>query len=1043
MIERLIALCLRRRAIVWMAFLAIAVYGVVSFEQMPLEAYPDIADAQAQIVTKVPGLAAEDVEQQITIPIERAIANTPGLAVMRSESTFALSLVSVVFTEGTEDYWARLRLREQLSGLSLPYGAQPSLDPLTSPTGEIYRYTLESSTRSLRELSELQFWTVIPRLKQVPGVADVTNFGGLTTQFQLLLDPARLVAYGLTLSQVTAAIKANNSNAGGSVVNRGEQGFVVRGVGLIADLEDLAQVVVSSGRNGVPVRIGDLGTVSLGSLERHGILGMDRQRDHIEGIVLLLKHQSESQTLRGLHAAVDELNASGLPPDVKLVPLLDRSSLVHATEHTVAVTLSEGMALVVLVLLLFLGSPRAAAIVALTVPLALLFAFVLMHWIRVPVNLLSLGAADFGILVDGAIVVLENTLRHREEAEGRVLSLREAYLAAIQVGRPVFFAVLIIITAYLPLFFFEHVEYHLFAPMAYALGFSLLGALLVALTLVPGLAYAAYHRPRRVFRNRVMERISYRYRHWLLVFIHRTRFAVGVTAAVLLGTALLGFTAGRDFLPELDEGSIWLQVALPQSVSLEKAAQMADALREATLEFPEVAHVVTQVGRNDDGTDSFTPSHIECAVTLHPYGEWKSGLSKAGLIERLQARYKRMPGYDVGFTQPMIDGINDQIAGAHSQLVIKIFGNDFAGLRRIAGEVQDTLRQIRGASDVGIDQEPPSPQLRVSLDRRAAARYGLNADDVSALISSGVSGAALTQIYVGERVYDIVVRFSGASRDDPQKLGELELTSPGGARVALSQIARVEVRSGESVITREMSRRHLSVTLNLRGRDLGGFYDEAAAAVEKNVRYDHRAYRLAWGGQYDSEQRAQRRLFLIVPLTLGLMFVLLFSAFGTVRHAALILLSVPLAAVGGFVAIQLRGMTLNVSSAVGFIALFGVAIQNAIIMVASLNRWRGLDATLLQAVLKGARERFRPVLITATVAVVGLLPAAVSHSLGSDVQRPLATVIIGGLLTATALTLLLLPTLYFWVETWAQRRLRLRPPDRDRSLDDYFKEEGA
>ena len=1043
MIERLIGLCLRRRVVVWILFLVIAVYGVISFEQMPLEAYPDIADTQAQIVTKVPGLAAEDVEQQITIPIERAIANTPGLAVMRSESTFALSLVSVVFTEGTEDYWARLRLREQLSGLSLPYSAQPGLDPLSSPTGEIYRYTLESGTRSLRELSELEFWTVIPRLKQVPGVADVTNFGGVTTQFQLSLDPAKLVAYGLTLAQVTAAIKANNSNAGGSVVNRGEQGFVVRGVGLIQDLEDLSQVVVSSGKNGVPVRIGDLGAVSLGNLERHGILGMDRRPDHLEGIVLLLKHYNEAQALHDLHAAVDELNASGLPPDVKMVPLLDRSNLIHATERTVATTLSLGLALVTVVLLLFLGSPRAALIVALTVPLALLFAFILMHWIRVPVNLLSLGAADFGIIVDGAIVMLENMLRHREEAEGRVLSLREAYLAAIQVGRPVFFAVLIIITAYLPLFFFQHVEYHLFAPMAYALGFSLLGALLVALTLIPGLAYVAYHRPRRVFRNRVMGRLSYRYRHWLLVFIHETRFAVGVTVAVLIGTAVLGFTAGRDFLPELDEGSIWLQVSLPQSVSLEKAGQMAGELREAALEFPEVAHILTQVGRNDDGTDSFTPSHIECSVTLHPYDQWKSGISKAELIERMQARFKKMPGFDVGFSQPMIDGIYDQIAGAHSQLVIKVFGSDFAELRRIAGEVQDTLKGIRGAADLSIDQEPPSPQLRISLDRRAAARYGLNADDVSNLISSGVSGAAITQFYVGERVYDIVVRFTGASRDDPEKLGELELISPNGARVALSQIAKVEVRSGESIITREMSRRHLTVTLNLRGRDLGGFYDEAAAAVEKNVQYDHRAYRLAWGGQYESEQRAQRRLFLIVPLTLGLMYVLLFSAFGTARHALLVLLAVPLAAIGGFVAIQLRGMTLNVSSAVGFIALFGVAVQNAIIMVANLNRWRALDATLLQAVLKGARERFRPVLITACVAVVGLLPAATSHSLGSDVQRPLATVIIGGLFTATALTLLLLPTLYFWIETWAQRRIKQRPSDHDSSLDEYFKEEGA
>ncbi|MDB5975976.1 MAG: CusA/CzcA family heavy metal efflux transporter [Nevskia sp.] len=1035
MIERFIALCLHRRTIVWAVFLFVAVYGCISFRQMPLEAYPDIANTSAQIITKVPGLAAEDVEQQITIPIERAIANTPGVEVTRSESTFALSLIAVEFKDGVEDYWGRTRLREQLSGLPLPYGAVPTLDPLSSPTGEIYRYTLESSTRSLRELSELQFWTVIPRIKQVPGVVDLTNFGGITTQYQLLLDPARMVEYGLTLAQVTAAIKANNSNAGGSVVNRGEQGFVVRGVGLVQNLQDLGNVVVSSSKGGVPVRINDLGTVTLGNLERHGILGMDRQPDHIEGIVLLLKHQNESATLKALHAAIDELNASGLPPDVKIVPFLDRSVLIHATERTVALTLGEGLLLVSVVLLLFLGSPRAAAIVALTIPLSLLFAFMMMHQLRVPVNMLSLGSADFGILVDGAIVMLENMLRHREEAEGRILTLRDSYAAAIQVGRPVFFAVLIIITAYLPLFFFEGIEYRLFSPMAYALGFSLLGALLVALALVPGLAYAAYHRPHRVFRNRLVERASYRYRHFLLLFIHRTGLAVGVAAVALAGAALLGFTTGRDFLPELDEGSIWLQVSLPQSVSLQKAAEMAGELRQATLEFPEVSHVMTQVGRNDDGTDSFTPSHIECAVALRPYAEWKSGISKAALIEKMAARYKQMPGFDVGFTQPMIDGIYDQIAGAHSQLVVKIFGQDFEELRRIAGAVSDTLKTVPGAADVSIDQEPPSPQLRISLDRQAAARYGLNADDISNLIGSGVSGAALTQIYVGERVYDIVVRFSGAVRDDPQKLGDLQLVSPNGAHVSLSQIAHIEVRSGESVITREMGRRHLTVTLNLRGRDLGGFVDEARATLEKQVQYDHRAYRLAWGGQYENEQRAQRRLFLIVPITLGLMLVLLYSAFGNLRHPLLIMLAVPLAAIGGFLAIQLRGMTLNVSSAVGFVALFGVAIQNAIIMVANLNRWRDLDTSLLQAVLKGARERFRPVLMTAVVAIVGLLPAALSHSLGSDVQRPLATVIIGGLLTATALTLLLLPTLYFWIETWKRRRLKERPPSTDRSLD--------
>jgi heavy metal efflux system protein len=1041
MIERIIALTLRRRAIVWFVFLFVAAYGYYSFRQLPIEAYPDIADTTSQVVTQVPGLAAEEVEQQITIPLERELISTPGLEVLRSKSTFALSLVVAVFKDGTDDYWARQRLQERISNVSLPYGAQPGLDALTSPIGEIFRYTLQSPTRSLRELSEYQFWTVIPRLKAVPGVVDVANFGGLTTQYQLVLDPSRMVKYGLSLSQIESAIKANNSNAGGSVISRGDQGFVVRGIGLIHGLDELGNVVVTTTRNGIPVRIRDLGSVTLGNQERHGILGYDGQSDTVSGIALLLKNENAAQTTQAVRKAVDEINAK-LPPDVKVVPYLKRADLIDATIHTVARTLTEGMILVTVVLLLFLGSPRSALIVALTIPLALLIAFTCMRHAHIPANLLSLGAIDFGILVDGAIVMLENILRRREQTVGAPLTLRDAYVASVQVGRPVFFATLIICTAYIPLFSFQRVEYKLFSPMAYALGFSLLGALSVALLLIPGLAYVAYRKPQPLSRNQVIENLSFRYRSLLQRFMSRTRLAAGVAIGTLVLLGALWLTAGRDFLPYLDEGSLWLQVTLPQGISLQKGREMADELRKATLEFPEVEHMVTQLGRNDDGTDPFTPSHIEAAVTLHPYDTWKSGMTKQELIAKLDERYKRIPGIQALFNQPMIDGVYDKLAGAHSELVIKVFGEDFSELRRIANETAATLERVPGAVDVAIDQEPPLPQVRITLDRDAAAKYGLNADDVSDLIQSGIAGGPQTQLWIEDRVYDIAVRLQGVSRDDPDKIGNLLLTTPSGAQVALSQVAKIELRSGESTITHEMTHRHLTVKLNLRDRDLHSFLTEAQAAIEHNVHYDHAKYHENWGGQFENERRAQARLFIIMPVTLALMFVLLFAAFGTLRHPILIMLAVPLAAVGGFVAIHLRGMTLNVSSGVGFIALFGVAIQNGIIMISNLNHWRDRDATLLQAVLNGARERFRPVLMTATVAILGLLPAAITHSLGSDVQRPLATVIIGGLITATILTLMLLPTLYFWVEGWAMRRAPREQQELDTSLDGPLPEVG-
>jgi len=1026
MIERLVSLCFQRRGIAWIIFVLVALYGWNSWKQLPVEAYPDIADVTSQVVTQVPGLAAEEVEQQITVPLERALLSTPGLHVLRSKSTFGLSLITVVFKDGVEGYWSRQRLQERISEVTLPAGITPGLDSYTSPIGEIYRYTLESDTRNLRELSELQFWTVIPRLKKVSGVIDIANFGGLTTQFMLEIDPSKLVQYGITLQQIKDALNANNSSAGGSLMNRGEQAYVIRGVGLIRSLDDMGNVVVNA-KNGTPVLVKDLGTVSYGNVDRRGILGKDNNPDTIEGIVLLLKDANASEVIGGVHAAVDDLNNNLLPKDVRLVPYLDRSSLIDATTHTVGKTLAEGMLLVTLVLLLALGSLRAALIVALTIPLSMLIAFTFMHHLHIPANLLSLGAIDFGILVDGAVVLVENILRRREQQEAQPITAAEAISATLQVVRPIFFGMLVIIAAYIPLFAFERIEYKLFSPMAFAVGSALVGALIVALCLIPGLAYLAFRKPRKIFHNRPLERLVAAYQRFLAAVLGKTRWLVATCTLTLLGIVLLGASIGRDFLPYLDEGSLWLQVTMPPGITLDKAAAMANTLRQATLEFPEVSYIVTQTGRNDDGTDPWTVSHIEASVGLHPYHTWKSGLNKQELITKLSERYKKLSGFSVGFMQPMIDGVQDKLSGAHSDLVVKIYGENFDEMRRIATGVSDILNNVPGAADVAIDQEPPLPNLRIDVDRAAAARYGINIADISDLISTGIGGAAIGQVYVGERNYDMTIRFPLSTRNDPDAIAALLLTAPGGARIPLGQVAHIATVSGESTITREAARRHLTVKLNVRKRDLSSFLGEAQSAISNGVKYDHQRYQIAWGGQFENLERAESRLLVILPATLAIMFLLLFAEFGNLRQPALILLVVPLSIIGGLAALHLRGMTLNMSSAVGFIALFGVAVLNGVLMISQINRLRKEDGkSLRSAVMDGACSRIRPVLVTATVAICGLTPAMLASGLGSDVQRPLATVVVGGLLSATVLTLVLLPSLYFLIEDRLAARAQRR-----------------
>lgn len=1007
---------IQKRWVILCLFIMLCLFGYYSFKQLSIEAYPDIADVTSQVVTQVPGLAAEEVEQQITIPLERALNGIPGLHVMRSKSTFGLSMITLVFQDGIEDYWSRQRVQERLNEVDLPYGAVPGLDPLTSPVGEIYRYLIESNNHSLQEITDLQNWVIIPRIKEISGVADVTNFGGITKQFQIEIDPLKLEQYNLSLAQITDAVNNNNANVGGSVINRGDLGYVVRGIGLIENIEDLGHIVVSS-HNGVPIYLSDIGLVRYGNLERKGTFGYsDRARNYsesIEGIVLLLKHENPSRVLAEINEAVDELNNKLLPEGVNIHAFLDRSTLVDTTLNTVSKTLLEGMALVIIVLIIFLGNWRGALLVSITIPTSLLIAFILMRFTNIPANLLSLGAIDFGIIVDGAIVMLETILKKREDHPTEYLQEQSIAKRVKEVGKPIIFSTIVIIIAYLPLFAFERVERKLFTPMAFTMSYAMFGALLVALLLIPGLAFAIYRKPKKLYQNKWLDILKEKYTNTIDFILSKPLSILIPSLLILVAGIGLSFLVGKDFLPTLDEGSIWLQVNLPPGISVEKSRELSDTLRARTMKYDEVTYIAVQAGRNDDGTDPFTPSHYEVSIGIKPYNEWPKGKKKEDLIDELASEYATLPGFRVGFSQPMIDGVMDKISGAHSELVVKVYGNDFQENRRIAESIIETLRSVEGAVDLDIDQEPPLPQLQIVMNRDAIARYALNISDVADLIEVAIGGKAIAQLYQSDRMYDITCKYKEDYRDTPEKIGALMLTSSTGAKIPLSQVADIKLSTGESTITREMNRRHLTVKLNIRGRDLSSFLDEAQKAINQNVHYDTKNFSIKWGGQFENQKRAYSHLAIIVPIALMLMFILLYATFGKVRQAGLVLLIVPLALFGGMLALNVRGMTLNVSSAVGFIAMFGLSIQNGIIMVSHINGLRTQGLPLRDSVLLGAKHRFRPILMTSITTILGLLPASLATGIGSDVQRPLATVIVYGLMFATLISMFILPAVYF------------------------------
>ena len=1016
--ENLMTTLIRRRWLMVTIFVLLSGAGIYAWKQLAIDAYPDIAEITVAVVTQVPGLAAEEIEQQITIPLERELNGTPRMKMMRSKNVFGLSFILLIFEDGTDDYWARQRVQERINNVDLPFDATPDLNPLTSPIGEIYRYIV-TGNKSLRELTELNRWVIIPRLRQIQGVADVTGFGGITTQFQIEVDPNKLIKYNISLGEVTESIEHNNSNAGGSMLTRGDLSYVVRGVGLVRDLQDLGNIVVKT-VGGAPVYIKDLGELKYGNLERKGVLGyVDGLYDYddgVEGIVQLLRYENPSWVLEKIHQTVDELNSDILPKGVKVHTFLDRTHLVDATLHTVSHTLLFGIILVIGVLIVFLGSPKGALLATITIPISLLIAFIMMWLTGIPVNLLSLGAIDFGIIVEGSIIMMETVLKKREDNPDNPLDELTIAKRITEVAKPIFFATLIIIVAYLPLFAFSSVEKRLFTPMAFTLGYALLGALAAALILIPGLAFAIYKNPQKVYQNRWLERLTEMYKRQTAKIIAVPKKIIPPVAAILLAVIGLSVYVGKDFLPYLDEGSIWIQVQMSPGISYEKAREMSTVFRNRLKEFDEVTYVMTQTGRDDEGVDPWSFSHIETSVGLKPYKTWKKNRRKSDLIADMAAMIEKIPGFEVGFSQPIIDMVMDQISGSHSDLAIKIYGEDISESRAIAEKIMAIVEQTHGSADVAIDQEPSLPQLQIVADRDKIARFGLNVTDVAELIEVAIGGKAISQVFIGERVYDVICRYNEISRDTPEKIGALMLTSGSGAMIPLSAVAEIKTTTGASTITREMNRRFTTVRLNLRDRDLSSFVKEVQSKIEAQIQYDHTKNQIRWDGQLENQKRAYSRLAVVVPMALAVMFILLFFTFGKFRQAGLLIGMLPLAVFGGMLALVLRGITFNVSSAVGFIALFGLSILNGVIMISRINTLRTRGKELREAIVNGSSQVLRPIMMTATVAILGLLPASLATNIGSDVQRPLATVIVYGLLAGTIITLYLLPTLYYLME---------------------------
>jgi cobalt-zinc-cadmium resistance protein CzcA len=1011
--NRIVASSLRQGLLVVLMTLLLVGSGIRSLQRLPVDAYPDLSPPMVEIITQWPGRASEEVERLITVPVEREMNGIPRIANGRSISLYGLSDVILTFQNGTDNYFARQEVFNRLGDLSLPSGVTPSVAPMSAPSGLIYRYVLQSPDRSPMELKTFEDWTVEPAYKSVPGVADDSGFGGGTMQYQVLLDPARIASVGLSVPQVESALTANNDNSGGGFYSQGGQFYYVRGMGRLITVEDIGNVVLAV-HDGTPVLVKDVGRVVIGIAPRLGEFGYEKQDDAVEGVILLRTGEKTQDVLKRVEAKTQELNNELLPKDVKVVPFYDRSDLVALTTQVVERNLLRGMLLVLVVLIFFLYDFRAGLIVAISIPLALLFAFVCLDLQNASANLLSIGAVDFGILVDGAVVMVENIYRQIVARKGSALSIKAIILeAAAEVDRPLFYSVAVIVAGFLPIYVLSGPSGTLFKPMADTMVFAIVGSLIVTLTLLPVLCAWFMRNGVRERRNAIFENIQSSYARGLDFCLKHPWSTTLASLIVLAASLLLIPFIGAEFMPKLDEGALWVRATMPYTISFDESAKITPRVREILRSFPEVTTVASELARPDDGTDPTGFFNVEFYVDLKPYSTWTGSYrNKAGLIEAINRKLAAFPGVTFNYTQPAEDAVDEAETGLKSALAVKVFGSDLDTLQKKGKDIKQILEHVRGIREVTLVQELGQPSLTIDINRARIARYGLNVADINSLIQTAIGGDVATQVVQQETEFDLIVRLAQQYRDNPEQIGNILVATPSGQQIPLKEFADIKVTSGAAFIYRQNNSRYIGVQFSVQGRDLAGAVNDAIQQVNAKVPLP-RGYRLDWGGEYSEYTASRQQLNIILPLTLFLIFLLLFALYSNFKFPFITVLGVVLSApVGGIIALWLTGTPFSVSSGIGFLALFGVSVQTAVVYISYVNELRRGGTDLNEAIRLAALLRLRPIMMTALVAALGLLPVALATGVGTDSQRPFALVIVSGLFTRLLISVYLMPALY-------------------------------
>ncbi|MFP5042531.1 efflux RND transporter permease subunit [Parasediminibacterium sp. JCM 36343] len=1017
-IKSIIHFSLRHRAFVFFLTAVLGVIGFISYKNTPIETFPDVTNTQVIIITQWPGRSAEEVEKFITIPLETALTSVQKKSNLRTTSSFGLSYVRIIFDDDVDDAFARQQVGSRLGNVDLPDGIKPEVEPPYGPTGEIFRYTLKSKTKSVRELSTIQDWVLDKEFKRVPGVADVNSFGGEEKSFEISVNPNYLTKFGLTSLDVYNAISKSNINVGGDVIERNGQAYVVRGIGLLNDIGEINNIIVTK-INGVPILVKNLAEVIETGKPRLGQVSKDTTEDVLEGIVVMRKGENPSEVLERIHAKVKEINEDILPKDVKLETFYDRTTLMDFATHTVIHNLIEGIVLVTCIVLLFMADWRTTITVSIIIPLALLFAFFCMRIKGMTANLLSMGAIDFGIIIDGAVVMVEGlfvALDHKAKEVGMEKFNKLAKLSLFknvgaEMGKAIFFSKVIIITCLIPIFAFQKVEGKMFSPLAYTLSFALLGALLFTLTFVPALSSILLRKNVREKHNPIVSFFENGIRFLFVKANSRPRLSVLIAVVVMILSFFSAKFLGSEFLPELDEGALWVKSQLPMSASLTQSRIVSDKMTQILRQFPEVKHTLAQIGRTNDGTDPKGFFNVEIAVDLKTKDEWPKGVTTDNLVDSMDKQLSKIPGLLLNYSQPIRDNVEEAVAGVPASLAVKIFGKDFNTLDSLANKVQSVLGKINGIEDLGVLRNLGQPEFRIELNQEKMALYGVSVSDAQAVIEMAIGGKAASQLYDGERKFDIRIRYRKDFRDTEEKIEQLMIPTQDSSKIPLKEIADIRTLTGPAFVYRDNNYRYIPVKFSVRGRDLGGAIAEAQAKVDSAVQLPH-GYKMSWNGEFENQQRAMGTLANVVPICLLAIFLILFITFGNVKDALLTILNVPFALIGGILALHITGLNFSISAGIGFIALFGVCIQNGVILISVFRKNLSGKMPLDVAILEGVISRVRPVVMTALMAAIGLLPAAISTGIGSETQKPLAIVVIGGLITSTFLTLLILPIIY-------------------------------